>query len=79
MVGAPQPAPYYIQPYVQPYTRPPVTNFLDQQALGLGITQILIGVLCIICNGVALGEGEIYSIVAHGIWGGFIVSIAVQR
>ena len=79
VVGAPQPAPYYVQPHVQPYTRPPVTNFLGIQALGLGIIQILIGGLYIIFNGVALGLAEIVSTEAHGIWCAVIVSIDVQR
>ena len=75
VVGAPQPAPYY----VQPQSRPPVTNFRDQQALMLGIAQILIGVLCIIFNAVALGIHELLSVAAHGIWGGVIVSMPVHR
>ena len=73
VIGAPQPA---AVPYIatQQYIRPPVTHFLNRQAIALGVLQIVIGVLCIVFNATDLGIYECFSFVAHGIWGGLIVS-----
>ena len=72
VVGAPQLQ--YIA--TQQYIRPPVTHFLNRQAMALGVLQILIGVLCIACNATALRFNVALSVIAHGIWGGVIVSKA---
>jgi len=67
------------QPYNGPvYAKPSgtiYTNYRSAQSMGLGITQIIIGVMCITFNGVALGYGAPLSYVGHGIWGGIMFII----
>lgn len=60
---------------VQPHSRPPVAIFLARQALGLGVTSIIIGVACVAFNAVGLGISEWFSVVVHGIWCGVTVSL----
>ena len=60
-------------------TRPKTYDrYKHKQSIGLGITQIIIGILCIIFNSVALGvsyspENGLGS-VGHGYWCGVLVS-----
>ena len=44
------------------------------QSVGLGATQITIGILCIIFNSVGIGLDGALSAVGHGIWCGLFVS-----
>ena len=50
-----------------------------EAAKGLGITQIIIGIICFILNIVLLGISEVLlfpSYVGYGIWGGILVSFS---
>jgi hypothetical protein len=51
------------------------TNYRRKQSLGLGVLQIIVGVLCIIFNAVAFGFLPTFSTVAHGVWGGILFII----
>jgi len=75
-------APAYLPGYgispVYPYPRyaPSVyTSYLSCQSLGLGITQIIIGVLCFIFNIVAIAYGSGIDVVGCGIWSGIMFII----
>jgi len=62
--------------YLQPA---PVTlvHYRHKQSIGLGAAQIVLGSLCIVFNGIALGIG-IYDglgFVGHGFWCGVLVSV----
>jgi len=50
------------------------TNFANKTSLRLGVTQIVIGVLCIICEVVVIVDSDLTGIMGQGIWGGLIVS-----
>jgi len=53
-------------------------RYKHKQSIGLGITQIIIGILCVIFNSVALGVsyygGNGLGAVGHGYWCGIMVS-----
>jgi len=51
-------------------------NYLSKQSTGLGITQVVMGVLCIVFNAVGIAYWSTISIGCIGIWGGvlFIIS-----
>lgn len=58
-----------------PYYPPAPVTYLDRQSKGLGATQIIIGILCIIFNIVAIALAPIgVSAVGHGFWCGILVS-----
>jgi len=46
----------------------------SRQLLGLGITLIVVGILAFIFNGVAISFADALGPVAHGFWGGTMVS-----
>src|SRR2546425_925723 len=50
-------------------------NYRRKQSRGLGVLQIIVGVLCVIFSGVALGYWAAASFIGHGIWGGVLVII----
>jgi len=64
-----------LQPYPTYGTEPGrvYENYLSYQALGLGVTMIVAGVLCIIFNAVSIGLGGPLSAIFYGIWGGILV------
>lgn len=65
----------YLQPVVSPVTR--YESYRFRQSVGLGVAQIVLGVLCIVFNGVSIGVsiyGDI-SVVGHGIWCGVMFII----
>lgn len=84
-------------PYVipaQPQQQPLLSNFPKRQAVGLGITLILAGILSIIFNIVAIAvasdvQGDddydnyyiywIFGYIGHGFWVGIMVSVANFR
>lgn len=65
--------------YMPFQTRPNTYDrYKHRQSIGLGVTQILIGILCIIFNSVCLGVSYYASnglgAVGHGYWCGVLVS-----
>jgi len=52
------------------------TKYRSAQSRGLGITQIIVGALCIVLNVLAIVFESIPSIIGFGIWGGILVIIA---
>ena len=56
---------------------PPSTiwaTYASKWSSALGVTQIVIGILCIVSNAVAMGAGSPVATTGHGIWGGCFVS-----
>jgi len=51
-------------------------SYASKQSLGLGITQVLAGIFCVVFNAVAIAFGALVSPASIGIWGGimFILS-----
>ncbi|KAK2192606.1 hypothetical protein NP493_26g06045 [Ridgeia piscesae] len=45
-------------------------NYASESSLLLGIAHIVIGILCIMCNLVAIGAQSPTAVAGHGIWGG---------
>jgi len=46
----------------------------SRQSLGLGITLVVCGTLAFVFNGVAIASADALTPVAHGFWGGAMVS-----
>ena len=49
-------------------------DFANKTSLGLGVTQIVIGVLCIICEVVMIADSTLTGQIGQGVWGGLFVS-----
>jgi len=60
------------------YNSPPVVygNYNSKQSMGLGVTQVVVGVICIVINAIGIAFGSLLAVVSIGIWGGimFIIS-----
>ena len=50
-------------------------NYASESSLLLGIAHIVIGILCIMCNLVAIGAQSPTAVAGHGIWGGAFVRV----
>src|SRR6218665_3627882 len=61
--------------YLQPPQVTPI-HYRHKQSIGLGAAQIVLGSLCIVFNGIALGIGmyDGLEFVGHGFWCGVLVS-----
>jgi len=50
----------------------------SRQSLGLGITLVVSGILAFVFNGVAIASADALAPVAHGFWGGAMVSALTE-
>lgn len=74
VAGAPG-SPIYLQPASPPAIRH--GSYRHRRSSGLGVTQIVLGCLCILFNAVSLAIGSFYSLsfVGHGFWCGILFII----
>ena len=77
-VGGPitTPATIYVQQQPVLVTPRVYDNFQHKSSYALGITQVVIGSLCILFNAVGIGIGSFTSNSGTGIWTGIFVSIS---
>lgn len=55
------------------------TQYNRKAAMGMGITQMIIGVICLILNIVLMAFAKMFftSYIAYGIWGGILVGLPI--
>ena len=77
-----QPVPYSGSPqFIQPISpgfngAPKPTHYNRNAAVGLGITQMIIGIICLIMNSILIAYPiDVLPYVGYGIWGGVLVSL----
>ena len=68
----------FVPQYVTSQPQPRIwANYASKSSTALGATQMVIGLLCVVCNVVAIVAHSPTAVAGHGIWGGLFVSVSL--
>jgi len=70
----------FVPQYVTSQPAPRIwANYASKSSTALGATQMMIGLLCVLCNAVAISAHSPTALIGHGIWGGLFVSVPLVQ